>query len=100
LGWGDYLVTRITLQFCKAFIPEHPRHVFAYLHFVARTANRLIRQRRPELMSVQNQVLHRLAHFLDIVLGHQLIKLLPGAEPDPVPQFLLVVLDPLLCGLR
>ncbi|WP_176457789.1 hypothetical protein [Pseudomonas mandelii] len=51
-------------------------------------------------MSVQDEVLHCLVDFLNTVPGHQLIKLLTGAEPDPVPQFLLVVLDPLLGGLR
>ncbi|MCS3835560.1 hypothetical protein HNR03_000140 [Pseudomonas sp. JAI111] len=51
-------------------------------------------------MRVQNQVLHRLVDFLNAVPGHQFIKFLPGAEPDSVAQFLFVVLDSLLGGLR
>ncbi|WPN55925.1 hypothetical protein [Pseudomonas sp. P9_31] len=51
-------------------------------------------------MRVQNQILHRLVDFHDAVSNHQLIKLLPDGEPDSVSQFLLVVLNPFLGGLR
>lgn len=47
-------------------------------------------------MSVQDQALHRLIDFLDAVPSHQFIKLLPGAGPDPMSQFLLVVLSSFL----
>ena len=57
-------VTGIALQLGQALVPKHPRHVFAYLHFVAWTFHRLVGEGRPERMPITAQ---------------QLLQILPNA---------------------